>query len=272
VARKAHSVPASEGDHWEPGDFSGEVLRSSLFDSGVSGVNSHDRPNVFWKISRLVDGDPDLQFGLSGVSDPSFEEVLALMAEKGGFDPDPNLRHGMIIVDPDRVLAACEAVGDRLARAAERGERVLLATGHPSGLPILYQETARLLEEGGAKLLRPLEGYTWERQGRRRQIRYFQGVAMLTDRASALHTHEPEAMERMLEETTPDLVFADHGFAGAAIEAGIDTVSIADVNDPALVVARAQNRAGPVIVMDDNVQPESYWPCFQVFASRLPDA
>jgi hypothetical protein len=77
-------------------------------------------------------------------------------------------------------------------------------------------------------------------------------------------------MERMLEEATPELVFADHGFAGAAIEAGIDTVSIADVNDPALVVARAQGRGGPVIVMDDNVQPEDYWPCFQVFASRFP--
>jgi hypothetical protein len=78
-------------------------------------------------------------------------------------------------------------------------------------------------------------------------------------------------MERMLEVATPDLVFADHGFAGAAIEAGVDTVSIADINDPALVVARSQGRAGPVVVMDDNVQPEAYWPCFQVLASRFGD-
>jgi hypothetical protein len=98
------------------------------------------------------------------------------------------------------------------------------------------------------------------------------GVAVYTDRASALHTHSPEPMRRMLEEADPDLVFADHGFAGAAIEAGIDTVSIADVNDPALVVARHLDKpgAGAVAVMDDNVQPESYWPCFQVIASRFP--
>jgi hypothetical protein len=25
-----------------------------------------------------------------------------------------------------------------------------------------------------------------------------------------------------------------------------------------------------VIVMDDNVQPDTYWPCFQSIASRLP--
>jgi hypothetical protein len=245
------------------------MMRAALVESGVAGVNSHDRPNVLWKIRRLVEGDPDLLFGLTGVSGLPFPSVLALVAEAAGFDPDPALRHGLIVVDAGRVLDASAEVGGRLAQAAERGERVLLATGHPTGLPLLYQETARLLEESGTKLLRPLEGETWDEDGRRRQIRYFQGVAMLTDRASALHTHSSGPMERMLEEATPDLVFADHGFAGAAIEAGIDTVSIADINDPALVVARSQDRAGPVIVMDDNVQPEDYWPCFQVFAAAF---
>jgi hypothetical protein len=77
-------------------------------------------------------------------------------------------------------------------------------------------------------------------------------------------------MERMLSEVTPDLVFADHGFAGAAIERGIETISIADVNDLAPVVAKAQGRTELVIVMDDNVQPESYWPCFQAIAAKFP--
>ena len=253
-----------------PGDYDRETLRRALLAGGAAGVNSHDRPNVLWKIKRLVQGDPDSQFGLTGVSDIPFADVLRLVADAAGIDPDPSLKHGLVVVDPDRVLDAFEAIGDRLAAAAERGERVLLATGHPTGLPVLYQETGRLLSDRGAKVIRPLEGFTWEDQaGRRRQIRYFAGVAMLTDRASALHTHSPEAMEHMLAEMTPDLVFADHGLAGASIEAGVDTISIADVNDPALVVARAQGRAGPVAVMDDNVQPETYWPCFQVIASRF---
>ncbi|MGH2724219.1 MAG: phosphatase [Actinomycetota bacterium] len=272
MGRKAHLPPPAEADPWQPGAFPREALRSALLDGGVAGVNSHDRPNVLWKLKRLVEGDPDSQFGLTGVSGVPFEDVLALMAEAGGFSPDPTLRHGLVSVDPDKVLAALEEVGDRLAEAARRGERVLLATGHPTGLPLLYQATGHLLEERGAKLLRPLEGFTWKHGDRKRQIRHFAGVAVLTDRASALHTHSPEAMERMLEVSSPDLVFADHGFAGAAIEAGIDTVSIADINDPALVVARSQGRAGPVAVMDDNVQPEAYWPCFQVIASRYDEA
>jgi hypothetical protein len=78
-------------------------------------------------------------------------------------------------------------------------------------------------------------------------------------------------MARMLAEVRPDLVFADHGFAGAAIEAGIETLSIADVNDPALLVARAQGRTDTVIVMDDNVQPDAYWPCYQAIMAHLGD-
>ena len=266
VASKPHAEP----EYWIPGEYDRETLRRALLEGGAAGVNTHDRPNVVWKIKRLVQGDPDSLFGLSGVSDLPYADVLRLVAEAAGIDPDPTVFHGHVVVDADRVLDAFESIGDRLALAARRGERVLLATGHPTGLPVLYQETGKLLSDRGAKVIRPLEGFTWEdTSGRRRQIRYFAGVAVLTDRASALHTHSPEAMERMLAEMTPDLVFADHGFAGAAIEAGVDTVSIADVNDPALVVAGAQGRGGPVAVMDDNVQPETYWPCFQVIASRF---
>ena len=46
--------------------------------------------------------------------------------------------------------------------------------------------------------------------------------------------------------------------------------SIADVNDPAPVVARRQGRTEVVIVMDDNVRPEDYWPCFQAIAAAFP--
>jgi hypothetical protein len=92
---------------------------------------------------------------------------------------------------------------------------------------------------------------------------------VLTDRGSTMHTHSPGPMQRMLTEVHPDLVFADHGFAGAAIEAGIDTISIADVNDPAPVVAKALGRTEVVMVMDDNVLPESYWPCFQAMAAAF---
>ena len=259
-------------DGWRapPGSFSRQQLIDALVDGRIAGdACSHDRPNVRWKIERLVDGDPDLQFGLSGLHGFTQEEVLGMMAEEAGFDPDPTLRTGPICIDPNLVLEGCERAGERLAAAAARGERVILATGHPAGLLLLYMATARLVEDAGATLLRPAQDVQWRENGRHRQVRYFHGVAALTDRGSTIHTHGAGPMQRMLEEARPDLVFADHGFAGAAIQAGIDTISIADVNDPAPVVAQRQGRTGPVIVMDDNVLPESYWPCFQALASRF---
>lgn len=231
---------------------------------------SHDRPNVLWKIAKLVAGEPVAQFGLTGVSSFAADEVLEMVAQEAGFPAEPWRRDGEVPIDPALVVAACDQAGRRLALAAQRRERVVLATGHPAGLILLYLAVGRLLTERGASLLRPARGLNWMETNRHREIRYLHGVAVLTDRAGTLHTHGAGPMEAMLERARPDLVFADHGFAGAAIEAGIDTISIADVNDPALVVAKHQGRTENVIVMDDNVQPEGYWACFQAMAAHFP--
>jgi hypothetical protein len=258
-------------ERWVPRPYPREELLDALIEGGMAGVVTHPMDNVLWKIGLLCDGDAGSQFGLSGVDVLGEAEVLRIVAEASGFEVDPSRRFGPVRVDPDPVLEACEGVGDRLALACRRGERMILATGHPTGLPLLYMEVGRELVKRGVTLLTPFDGRQWE-EGRRgrREIRYFHSVAMLIGHGSALHTHSAEPMERMLDEARPDLVFADHGFAGGAIEAGIDTVSIADVNDPALIVAKAQGRTEHVIVMDDNVRPEAYWPCFQAICSRLP--
>jgi hypothetical protein len=264
----------AEPHRWTPAVYDRQELAQALVWGCVAGqVTTHDRSNVRWKLERLVAGDPDLQFGLTGLSEdeggPSFEQVLWLMAEAAGFDPDPTIRFGPTSIDPDPVLDACQSAGERLADATLGREHVLLATGHPGGLLLLYQAVGRLLVDHGATLLEPLDGFGWSHHGKGREIRYVGGVATYTSRADLLHTHSPEPMELMLAECRPDLVFADHGFAGAAIEAGVDTISIVDVNDPAPVVARAQGRTRHVICMDDNVRPEAYWPCFQAMASSF---
>jgi Phosphatase len=258
-------------NRWRRAPYTNEELAEALLAGRVAGpTTSHDRHNVRWKIRRLVAEEPDLQFGLTGLDGYAEHEVLSLVGDAAGFDPDPLLHDDPVPIDPWRVLASMAEAGRRLAQAAERGERVVVATGHPTGLILLSQAVAELLEDQGAKLLRPAEGLTWQEGHRRREIRYFHGVAVLTDRASALHTHRPDAMERMLQEARPELVYADHGFAGAAIEAGVETISVADINDPALMVAKAQGRTDIVVVMDDNVRPDDYWPCFQAIAAQFP--
>jgi Phosphatase len=260
-------------DRWTPSAVGREVLIEGLRSGAVAGPEiSHPLDNVLRNIRLLHEGDPDKQFGMTGLQTFEPDEILELVGRAAGFEPDPNATTGPVPVDPHHVLEACGDAGDRFAGAIRRGERVVLATGHPVGLAHLYIEVGRLLRAGGATIVEPADGVTWLEVDRPHpwQIRYLDGVAMLTDGASARHTHSGDAMGRMLDDLIPDLVFADHGFAGAAIERGVDTVSIADVNDPALLVAQAQGRTRTVIVMDDNVAPQAYWPCFQAIAARLP--
>jgi hypothetical protein len=148
----------------------------------------------------------------------------------------------------------------------------LIATGHPGALDLLYRALEDLAVAYGATAIRPADGERWRDPGLTHpwEIGYLSAVGMLTDGSAPRHTHAPDAMRRMLAADRPDLVVADHGFSGAAIEAGVETISVADVNDPALLVARAQGRTDVVIVMDDHVGPQDYWPCFQAAAAAFP--
>jgi hypothetical protein len=272
IRSHAAHLPALD-DRWTPGAVGREDLLEGLISGAVAGPEiSHPLDNVLRNILLLHEGDPNKQFGMTGLQTFEPDEILGLVGRAAGFEPDPDATIGPVPIDPERVLDACGDAGDRFAEAIRRRERVILATGHPVGLAHLYIEVGRLLRAGGATIVEPADGITWREVDRPHpwQIRYLDGVAMLTDEASARHTHSGDAMERMLDDLIPDLVFADHGFAGAAIERGVETVSIADVNDPALLVAQAQDRTRTVIVMDDNVAPQAYWPCFQAIAARLP--
>jgi hypothetical protein len=259
-------------DRWIPGPVERGRLALGLLEGAIAGDEvSHPLDNVLRNIELLLEGDPDKQFGMTGLATVSARGVLGLVGEAAGFEPDPLAFTGPVPVDPELVLDACATVGDRLALACRRGERVVLATGHPLGLAHLYLAVGRELRRSGAQVLTPGDGLSW-RDGDGAHpwhVGYLDGLAMLLDGSRARHTHSAEAMARILELERPDLVFADHGFAGAAIERGVETVAIADVNDPALLVARAQGRCGPVIVMDDNVRPQDYWPCFQAIAARF---
>jgi hypothetical protein len=77
-------------------------------------------------------------------------------------------------------------------------------------------------------------------------------------------------MEALLDaEPWPEMVFADHGYAGAAIERGIPTVAVMDINDYALAVASAEGRDVTIIPMDDNRPPRLYEPVWRIFEQTL---
>jgi hypothetical protein len=269
IGAHARRLPPLD-DRWTPQRFEPEELIRGLLVGQVAGAATHPLDNVRGNILMLIEGDPDKQFGLSGLSGAmDLDEILDLVAAEAGEAIDHDARYGPVHIAPEPIIAACEATGERLARASRAGESVALATGHPVGLALFYHAIDLLLGERGVTVLTGAQSTRWrdDRLPHDWFVDYYGGVGMLTDGVEPRHTHRPDAMRRILDEARPDLVLADHGFAGAAIEAGVETISIADVNDPALIVAKAQGRTEIVIVMDDHVDPAAYWPCFQAIAS-----
>jgi len=244
-------------------------LREALLAGDVETTRSSNHANA----TAFAEGHEAYLFGLPPLKTWTLPQVLAVMAERVGIDADPERSTGTDVIDPYKTIRALERMRDRLRLAADRHERVIVATGHPAGMIEVQLAIAAALRAAGCTLLRPAPGAVFASPGRydRREyqlaVRYVGGVAVAAERGIALwHTHSPDGMRAMLAELNdrseplPDLVVADHGFAGAAAAAGLDVVSFADSNDPALFIGEAEGRVSVTVPIDDNVHPHLYGP------------
>ena len=252
------------------------VTKEALIAAGITGPHqSHSRRSSVGKIERLLEGDPDATFGLSGMSGHLPEDVLAAMSRLTGCPADISVLDCDAFIDPDLTIRGIVTAAERLAKAAHHGETLLAVTGHPTGVLEHHIRVLDAFVAAGGKVLRLREDESLPigPQGRRREVRYIGGVGCLADWGQLLHTHRSDAMEILLEAGTwPDLVLGDHGFAGAAIERGIETIAVVDINDHALAVA-AEERDGVIVVpMDDNRLPGLYEPSWRLFAEIISGA
>ncbi len=251
-----------------------EDLRAHLLASRIAGNVATTRDNNLENFGRMSRREPLYLFGLEPVGRWSFDDVLDLMAKRCGVVADPEHATGADTIDVDATIERLEAMAERIGQAARARERVLVATGHPYGLQPVHAAVAASLHEAGATLLTPAAGWRhpagpYGNQGH--ELRHVDLVAMLGDAGVSgnrglHHTHSPEPMRAMLAaladagEAPPDLVVADHGWAGAAGQAGIDSVGFADCNDPALFVGEAEGKVTVCVPLDDNVAPHLYDP------------
>ncbi|UWZ35443.1 phosphatase [Dactylosporangium roseum] len=248
-------------------------LVSYLREARLAGDVETTRSSNHGNATAFAEGHEGYLFGLIPLKTWTLPEVLAVMAQRVGIDADPDRATGTDVIDPHKTVRALERMRDRLRLAAERRERVLVATGHPAGMIEVHLAIAAALRAAGCELLLPAPGAVFASLGRydgreyQLAVRYVGGVAVAAERGIALwHTHSPDGMRIMLAELErqgaglPDLVVADHGFAGAAAAAGLDVVAFADSNDPALFIAEAEGRVSVTVPIDDNVQPHLYGP------------
>jgi hypothetical protein len=243
-----------------------EVLREHLIATRLAGPVATSPAHAIDNCRKLVSGDPDYTFGLDGWQKTTVEEARAAIAEVCGPEAVAEEHDGPGWIDPDRCLAAIDRHRDRLGDCASTGGRALLATGHPTGLLAHYAAIGRALVGSGCALVDALDDAPLPiDDDRSTQIRYVDGVACLRRGGDLVHTHRAEPMEAILDTledagTLPDLVIADHGLAGAAIHRGLETLSIADVNDPGLFLAQVRGLTDAVLPIDDNLRPALFEP------------
>jgi len=250
--------------------LSREELYAHLVEHGIAGPVATPRENNLRNYRLLSERDPRYLFGLEPDGTWTAEEVLALMADRCGVSPDSAYRNGPDTIDPERTLDALDELADRLRLAAERRERVLVATGHPAGLLGVHMAVAAGLARAGCRILRPGAGWRYEIHTpaglASREVRYLEGVGVLSSRGELNHTHSARPIRALLGimaergEPLPDLVVGDHGWTGGAGQAGVDAVGFADSNDPALFVGQAEKRVRIVVPLDDNIAPHRYEP------------
>jgi hypothetical protein len=245
------------------------ALEDHLRKSGLCGVVATPAKSVLENILKLLAGHPEYTFGLSGWETSSLAEVVKALNVFTGEDVTGlRLAGGDAVIDPATTVADLGVQRQMLWDVtAQPAAKVLIATGHPTGLLEHYIELARWCRSRGSRLITALEdtGNGMEDPAGGIGLRYVSDVACPFDGRSLVHTHSARLMELVLSHLeqigdTPDLVIADHGMAGAAIERGIATISIADVNDPALPLAKLRGRSDGVAMMDDNLPPSVYRP------------
>ncbi|UNS97148.1 phosphatase [Streptomyces tubbatahanensis] len=239
-------------------------LLSHLVRTRIAGDVATPRENNLDHYRKLANGDRHYWLGLElGERWADEQDVLAVMAERCGVSDDPDYRTGQDTIDPELTVAALDRAAAELRKAAEGRARVLFATGHPGALLDMHGTLATALRAAGCDIVRsPLRVFADEGV-----IVQFQGVAVYERGASLWHTHSPEPMAGVLYgleqagERLPDLVVADHGWAGRAAQHGLTTVGFADCNDPALFLGEAEGTLEVTVPLDDHVvDPRFYEP------------
>lgn len=239
-----------------------------LLRAGVAGTNtSHGAENNLYKISRLLEGEPNQTFGMEGLlGGVSFDEAYEAVTRQTGHPPDEEETDGRGCIDPARTAAGLVEAGERVRAAAEAGGSFIFATGHPGALLSYYLGLAAWVEELGGEALTARTSGRYERNT---MLDWVGPVGVLGDGASLRHTHDAGPMRDLLAEIERvDLVVADHGFAGAAVVAGIPAVAIMDTNDPALAVVSRRGADLTVVPMDDNRPLDSYASALTVLKGR----
>ena len=247
-----------------------EDLQKWLADTRLAGDVATDRSSNINNLRGLARRNPYYMFGLDLDGHWDEEALLELMHQKVGISPDPNFIEGQDTIDPALTVRALTRFARAFAQTIDKGGSILFATGHPAGLGALHTCLADFARGHGANVLElhellPHAHYPQDLPDEGGDVRQLNSVCMRYRGGNLLHTHSSADGEQLLDAlervgVVPDLVVADHGWAGAAGARGICAIGFADCNDPALFVGEAQGDIVAAVPIDDGLHADLYEP------------
>jgi hypothetical protein len=220
------------------------------------------RDEVLGVMRRVEHGVPNALCGLPAFTGLTREQVAAAVELGYGWEGDgPRAR-----IAPARTVDGFTAAVTRVLEVARGGGRLAFATARPAALLQLYRRLAARAGAEGGKVLTGQETVGFGPTGRR--VRWIDQVAVLTDGAALLADDRVDAAEEWLFTLArPDLVVADHCYAGVASASGLEVVAFADLDAVALAVAAWQGRALRIVPLDDRRPPTAYAPLLDLLES-----
>lgn len=230
------------------------TLREQLKQQHVAGrSNRYGRDEVVGTMRRVEHGAPTALCGLPPFPGLTRAQIAAAVELVYGWEGDgPRAR-----IAPGHTVDGFTAAATRVLEVARGGGRLAFATARPAALLQLYRRFAARAAAEGAEILAGVESSGIGPAGRR--MRWIDHVAVLTDGAALLADDAVEAAEEWLFTLArPDLVVADHSYAGVASSSGLEVVAFADLDAVALAVAAWQGRALRIVPLDDRRPPVAY--------------
>ncbi|HWR29556.1 MAG TPA: phosphatase [Negativicutes bacterium] len=242
-------------------------LMRQLEELRVTGPGSgHPRLKNMLALQEVKQGAARSLFGLPGLEALSEEAVLKEMASLNGCSANLLERDGDGYMDPRLTLAGMKRAAGKIRQVCARQGRILFGTGHPGAMLGFYFELLKLVRELGGVVVCPGSGLEVKRfrcpdcglHDVVEQVDYVGDVATVTNGEGILHRHDEKPCELIIDAAKKaaeslELVIGDHGFAGAALVAGLSVIAIMDTNDPAIAASRLVGFDPIIIPMDDNL-------------------
>lgn len=212
---------------------------------GLAGSRSSISTNIFRdRVGQLARRHSGATMGINGkylLHALDAGDIENCAVEVFGVDPT----QPKVFIDPELTSIALDEALEKIAESARSGASMIFASSRPASTMPFMIELARLSKEAGARILESFDNTSeFIVDGRRgRSLTWCSSVAVVSDGGSLLATDDAKAADDLLFHLPrPDLVVADHIFAGAALTNGYPTIAFAGLDSLAVAVASLPER------------------------------